>query len=441
MTLDLPAAECQGCAERGGFLESLKIKVLDSATPQEADVATMKRVYLDHNAGSPLRREALAALQSAHGRLAGNPSSPHAEGQAARHALEDARETVARAAGARPEEIVFTSGGTEADNAALRGVVRAARAAGARTVHVVTSAVEHPAVLETARSLRSEGADLTVLPVDGRGVVDPDAVARVLDARGATLVSVMHANNETGVVQPVGEIAEVCRSRGVTFHTDAVQSAGKLRLDPALGADLVSLGSHKVGGPAGVGALVVRGGTPFAALLEGGAQEGRRRAGTEPVALAAAFAAAIRAAVEELPIAAPRLEALRATIEDGLAGIDAGRVLHGAGAPRLPNTTHAFLRRAPGRILVLQLDRLGFAVSTGSACSTGSSRPSHVIAAMGRPGPEAADSLRVSTGPETTAGDVEAFLLALAEAVARLEPAGAARGAGTRPAAVPGGPS
>lgn len=378
------------------------------------------RTYLDHNATSPMPPSVRELLVSALSKADGNPSSPHAEGQAARHLLEQSRETIARLAGARSSEIVFTSGGTESNNAALRGALRAYRRRHAGTpARIVTTAIEHPSILETCRSLEEEGAIIDHLPCGSDGTVDPGDLAASLGRAPAAIVSAMHANNETGAIQPVLEMAGIAREHGAIFHCDAVQSAGKVDIRPVVrAADLVSIASHKLGGPPGVGVLVVRDGAPWEASATGGAQEGRRRAGTEPAALAAAFARALD--LSEGEPGNDRIRAMRDWMESLLPEIDADVVLHGARAPRLPNTTHAWLPSAPGRLLVVQLDLMGFAISTGAACSTGTSRPSHVLAAMGCSPQEAADSLRISLGASTAPEEIRAFARALADAVRAL---------------------
>lgn len=378
------------------------------------------RTYLDHNATSPMGARVREALSAAFERHSGNASSPHAEGQSARLALEEARGAVAAFAGVAPKEVIFTSGGSESNNAAIRGAVAAARGAGA-PAHVVSSAVEHPSVIETCRSLRGEGVEWSILRVDPRGVADPDDLARLLAEKPACLVSVMHAGNETGVIQPVQALARVAHEADAAFHTDIVQSAGKVPIREATAcSDFAVLTSHKLGGPAGIGALIVREGARFVPTLTGGAQEGRRRAGTEPVPLAVAFAEAAAIGEEERAAAGERLEALRDFIEEAIGAMEPRASFHGRGARRLPNTTNVFIPGAAGRTLVMQLDLMGYALSTGSACSTGSSRPSHVLEAMGCGAQEALDSLRISLGPGTTKEEVLGFLSALSRA---MEPA------------------
>ncbi len=388
----------------------------------------MKRIYLDHNATSPMPEPVREVLFSALSRLGGNPSSPHAEGQAARDALERARQGVALHVGASPAEVIFTSGGTESNNSALRGVLGGARRERhGRRPRLITSPVEHPSVLETCGDLEREGVQVEYLGVDARGVVDPGEVERLLDGEPADLISVMHAGNETGVMQPVERIGELARARGVPFHTDMAQSAGKVPIrSAATRADLLTFAGHKLGGPVGVGALVVRQGLPFRRFMAGGGQESLRRAGTEPAALALALAEAFRIRAADPEPEAIRMAGLRAALEEGFCAIEPQHRLHGDGAERLPNTSNVFFPGAPGRMLAIQLDLIGFAVSTGAACSAGSSRPSHVLKAMGCGPEEAADSLRISLGPETTRDDIEEFLSALAVCLDRLRATAAA---------------
>jgi cysteine desulfurase len=338
--------------------------------------------YLDHNATTPVRPAAAAAVAAALARI-GNPSSVHAAGRAARRELERARERVAALVGAAPEEIVFTSGGTEANNLALRGT-------GRRTV--VVSAIEHDSVLNAVEGAR-------VVPATPSGVVDLRALAATMP-EGA-LVSLMLANNETGVIQPVAEAAALVHARGGLLHVDAVQAAGKIPVDMrALGADLMTLSAHKLGGPQGVGALVAR--TDVAAQLRGGGQERGRRAGTENLPGIAGFGAA---AAE--PGDYGRLAALRDAVEEALAG---EAVFFGREAPRLSTTTCLALPGVPAETQVIALDLAGVMVSAGAACSSGKVRPSHVLGAMGVGAELAASAIRVSFGWTSTEADVEAFL-------------------------------
>jgi cysteine desulfurase len=379
----------------------------------------VKRTYLDHNATSPMSVRVLDILWTSLDRLRGNASSPHAEGQEARLALERAREKLAALIGISPREVIFTSGGSEANNAALRGAAAALIREGAPR-HIVTSSVEHPSILETARSLQYEGMNRSHLPVDDLGQIDPESLRRLLEREPACLVSVMHANNETGVIHPVAELARVAHEAGALFHCDFVQSAGRIPLEEAIAeVDLGVLTSHKVGGPVGVGALLLKERVKFVPEVTGGAQEARKRAGTEPVALAVAFVEALDLATSERSESAARLESLRDFIEEAVGAIAPEAVFHGRGASRLPNTTNVFFPGAAGRNLVMQLDLMGYAVSTGSACSTGSSRPSHVLEAMGCSPLEALESLRISLGPETRRDDITGFLSALSHTLDR----------------------
>jgi cysteine desulfurase len=377
-------------------------------------------VYVDCNASAPLRPRARAAMIEACDRFGArgvNPSSPHHPGHEARLSLESSRETVARLLGAPARCIVFVSGGTEADNLAVQGAARAWAASRGGPGRIVTSAVEHPAVLEPCRWLAGEGGTLALLPVDAQGRVDAEAARREMGPDVA-LVSVMLANNETGVLQPAAEIAREARARGIPSHVDAVQAAGRVAVDVEdLGADFVSVSSHKIGGPVGIGALYVREGASLRPLMFGGGQERRRRPGTEPVALAAGFAAA---AEEALPLASVHaMAALRDRLERRVLSEIPGARVNGAGAPRLPNTSSLSFPGVDNEALVIRMDLRGFALSTGSACSTGASRPSHVLEAMGLSPDDARATVRVSLGPDNTAEEIEALATALREEVAR----------------------
>jgi len=365
------------------------------------------RIYLDHNAGAPLRTEARTAMLDVLAGPPANPSSPHREGARARRLLEEARAAVAALLAAKPGEIVFTSGATEANNLALRGVLGAA---GDRRGLVVT-AIEHASVLETARALAQEGAELRVIPVDGEGRVDVPVVLAACDG-GTALVSVGLANGEIGTEAPVGAIAAALRGRGIVLHTDAAQMAGRGRLDVgALGVDLLSLSSHKLGGPAGVGALWVRSGTRLRPLLTGGPQERERRAGTEPVAAIAGFGAAARAAHAELATAPARMAALRDRLWEALCTSLPDVVRHGPSRdPRLPNTLNVGFPGCAGESLLVLLDLAGVAVSLGSACAAGSPEPSHVLRAIGLDADAARGGLRFSLGPDTTEAEIDAVV-------------------------------
>ena len=374
------------------------------------------RHYLDHNATSPLRSEARAALLAALGAPAGNASSIHAEGRAARALLDEARARVAALAGAPARDVVFTSGGSEAIAAAIRGV--ADRAAPTRR-RIVVSAIEHSSVLDAARALTAFGFDAVEAPCAPSGRIDATVFAARLDDRTA-LACLQAANNETGVVQPVAEVGAACRAAGVPLLVDAVQAAGKIPIDrDGWRADLLALSAHKLGGPQGAGALIVREGLAMAPLVAGGAQERRRRGGTESVATIAAFGAACAEAERELGEEPARLLELRLRLESAFRAMAEGVRIHGDGVPRLPNTVNAAFPGVSGETLVIALDLAGFAVSTGSACASGAVAPSHVIRAMGYGEGEARCAVRVSLGWSTTEETIEDLLAALPPLLAR----------------------
>ncbi|HEX5039812.1 MAG TPA: cysteine desulfurase family protein [Candidatus Limnocylindria bacterium] len=372
-------------------------------------------IYLDHAATTPLRSEVLEAMLPYLTEHHGNPSSIHASGRRARQGLDEARETLAARIGARPREIVFTSGGTEADNLALKGV---AWAASARGRHIVTSSVEHKAVMNACAVLERQGFEVTYLPVDRYGRVDPADVADAVTSTTA-LVSVMAANNEVGTIQPVAEIGAICRERKVAFHTDAVQAAAFGPPAPdAWQATLVSLSAHKLGGPKGIGALYVRQGTAMLAQQHGGAQERQRRAGTEDVAGAVGFARAM-----ELSASDPgRLADLRDRLLAGLIALP-GVTLTGHPTERLPNSVSVVVEGIEGGDLVAALDLEGIEASTGSACTTGSVEPSHVLLAMGIEEALAHGSLRLTLGEEHTEADIDSTIGVAASAIERLRSA------------------
>jgi cysteine desulfurase len=373
-------------------------------------------IYLDHAATAPLRAAVLEAMLPYLTTDGGNPSSLHGSGRRARQGIDEARETIAGLIGAQPREIVFTSGGTEADNLAIKGVAWAATARGR---HLVTSAVEHKAVLNSIAILERANFAVTVLPVDRYGRVDPVDVAAALTER-TTLVSVMAASNEVGTIQPIAEIGELVRGHGARFHVDAVQLAAHVPIDvDAWQADLVSLSAHKLGGPQGIGALYVRRGTQLLPQLQGGSQERQRRAGTENVAGIVGFGAAFRIAHADGTAEADRLRALSARLRDGLLAID-GVTLTGHPDDRLPNNVSVVIEGVEGGDLVAALDLEGVEVSTGSACTSGSTEPSHVLLAMGIDPHLAHGSLRITTGPETTDADVDAALAAVERVLPRL---------------------
>jgi len=378
-------------------------------------------VYLDHNASTPLAPEVVDAVARALADLFGNASSIHSYGQRAKAALDDARTHVARLIAAEPGDIVFTASGTEADNLALRGVVDAA---GPSRPRVIVTAVEHEAVINTAQAMGRRGTPVTILPVDAAGVVQPSALVDALGSDVA-VVSVLLANNETGVIQPIEALARQARARRVVFHTDAVQAVGKIAVDvAALGVDLLSLSAHKFGGPKGAGALWVRRGTPMAGVITGGRQERNRRAGTENVPAIVGLGAAARLAKARLTEESARQTRLRDTLEAGILGVVPGTAVNGAGAPRVPNTTNIAFEKIEAESLLIALDLEGIAVSTGAACSSGTLEPSHVLRAMGLPHGRVQSSIRFSVGTTTTEQDVERVLSVLPALVQRLRAVG-----------------
>jgi len=360
-------------------------------------------IYLDHAATTPVRPEVLEAMRPFLTGTFGNPSSAHSYGRAAREALDDAHERVAGRLNAEAREIVFTSGGTEANNLALKGAAWAGKGRGHR---IVTSAVEHHAVGHALRYLEKFGFEIVELPVDRYGRVDPDELDAAITDR-TILVSIMLGNNEVGTIQPIAEIAEkVHGHRGVLFHVDAVQAAPYVDLDvEALGADLVSLGAHKFEGPKGVGALFVRHGTHILAQQHGGEQERHRRAGTENVAGAVSLATAFDLCCDERPATAPRLEAQRERLQEAVLTVE-GTELTGHPRERLPGLLSIIARDTDGSAVAVSLDLEGIACSVGSACTTGSTEVSHVLTAMGYPEDEARGALRLSLGRTTTDEEV-----------------------------------
>src|SRR2546430_1540022 len=378
----------------------------------------MTRVYLDHAATTPVDPEVAEAMARVYRDVPGNPSSIYAEGRAARALVDAAREQVAEAIGAQPSEIVFTSGGTEADNLALRGVLKASRA---ERDGLVTTATEHRRILDTAHDLEQHAhVRVAVVPVGADGRVDPAAIAAALDAKTA-LVSVMHANNEIGTLQPIAEIGALCRERGIVFHSDAVQSVGALELDVRkIPVDLLSLNAHKFYGPKGVGALFVRKGVRLATLQTGGGQEKGRRTGTENVAGIVGLGVAMRIAGQRRATEAPRQAALRDRLIDGILASVPGAGLTGHPHQRLPNNASFVFSGADGTSLVTALDLEGFAVSSGSACTSGDTEPSQVILALGIDRETAKGSLRVTVGRSTSDADIDAFLAALPQIVSRV---------------------
>ncbi len=367
----------------------------------------MRRIYVDHAATTPFHPEVTEAMLPYLGVRFGNPSSIYSEGREARKAVEEARARVAKALGADPGEITFTSGGTEADNLAVLGVARANRERGN---HIVTTAVEHHAVLEPCHYLEREGFEVSVLPVDGAGLVDPGEVRRAI--RPSTLlVSVMHANNEIGTVQPIEEISAMCREAGVYLHSDAVQTVGALEVDVnRLGVDLLSVSAHKLYGPKGTGCLYARRGTKLEGIILGGGQERRLRSGTENVAGIVGFGVAMKLAAEEWEQRSDHVRPLRDRLIAGiLEGVPHTR-LNGDRERRLPNNVNVLFDFIEGEAICLRLDFQGIAASTGSACSSESGEASHVLLALGIPQQKAHGSLRLTLGRENTDEDVDYLL-------------------------------
>jgi cysteine desulfurase len=374
-----------------------------------------RRVYLDHNASTPVHPEVVAEMLPYLTERFGNPSSVHGFGREAREGLDAARERVARFLGARPEEVVFTSGGTESDNLALKGLA-GARGAG----HLITSRIEHHAVLRTCQALEGSGFAVTYLPVDAHGMVDPDDVKRAIqpDTVG---ISVMHANSEVGTIQPIAAIGAIARAAGIAFHVDAVQTFGKLPIDlDAWGIDLLSCSAHKIYGPKGVAALYVRRGTRMISVQHGGEHERRRRAGTENVAGIAGFGRAVEIRARDMAEEADRLRALRDRLWEGLRAHVPDVRLNGHPTERLPGTLNVAFRHVESESIVLGLDLKGVAVSAGSACTSGNVEPSYVLKAMGVPLDWAMGAVRCSLGRSTTAEEIDYALLCAEPLVGKL---------------------
>ena len=382
-------------------------------------------IYFDHNASTPVRPEAREAMQQALAGSGANPSSAHREGQRARAAIERAREQVAALVRAEPDDVTFVSGGTEGDHASLIGLALALESRGRA---IAMSAIEHHAVHGAGEVLARLGFRVTHLPVDPRGFLDPVSLPR--EGSGHTLVAVMLANNETGVIQPVAEIAARAREAGLAVQCDAVQAAGKIPVDfAALGVDALVISAHKLGGPKGIGALVMRRGTPFEPLFRGSAHERGRRGGTENLPGIVGFGAAAECAARELKDERARLLALRGRLEAGIRAAVPDAVIHGERAPRLPNTVNASFPGARSDHLLMALDARGVAVSAGAACASGAVEPSPVLEAMGVPRALSTCALRLSMGRTTTPDEVDGVIAALAQSVAAVRGAPAARGA------------
>jgi len=380
----------------------------------------MNRIYLDNNATTAVEPEVLDAMLPYFSGEFGNASSIHAFGQKARSAVETAREQVAALIGARAQEIVFTSGGTEADNHAIFGIVRAPAETSAARPHVIATSIEHEAVLNACQAMEKEGVDVTYVAVDRAGRVDPQSIRVALRAE-TVLITVMHANNELGTIQPMEEIGRIASQADVYFHTDAVQAAGKIPIDVnAFNVDLLSLSGHKLYAPKGIGALYIRGGTRLRQLLFGGHHQRGARPGTENVAGIVGMGKAAQIAKESLAKDAKQVAALRDTLEQGSLQRVPGSRANAAGAARTPNTTNITYPGIEGEALVIALDLKGLACSTGAACSSGAVEPSHVLTAIGLPPDQARASLRFSLGRHTTPAEIEAALQIIPAAVAQL---------------------
>ena len=376
------------------------------------------RVYFDYNATTPLVPEAVEAIAAATRDLFGNASSVHYFGQQAKARLDDARSAVAALLNADPSEVVFTAGGTEADNLAIRGAAEALEPGGRR--HLIASSIEHEAVLNTLKALARRGWRASLIPLDQSGVVSPDRLRALMSADTA-LVSVMHANNEIGTIQPVAELAAIAHEHGALIHTDAVQSAGKIPVDVrALGVDLLSLSAHKFNGPKGAGALWIKRGTRMLPVMTGGKQERNRRAGTENVPAIAGMGVAAASAVAKMGAEGDRVAALRDRLEQTILRQVSGTAANGARQPRVPNTTNISFDRVEAESLLIALDLEGIAVSTGSACSSGTLEPSHVLRAMNLSPHRTQNSLRFSLGVFSTDAEVDRVVSVLPAIVEKL---------------------
>jgi cysteine desulfurase len=374
-------------------------------------------IYLDHAATTPMRPEVIERMTPYFGELFGNPSSIYRLGRQSLAALDEAHQSAARALNCRPTEIIFTGGGSEADNLAIKGVAYSKRRRGK---HIITSAIEHHAILHTCQQLEQEGFSVTYLPVDGSGLVDPAALEDAITDETA-LVTLMYANNEIGTIQPIAEIGQICRARRIPFHTDAVQAGGLIDLDVvALNVDLLTLSAHKFYGPKGVGILYVRQGTRIQPQILGGSQERNRRAGTENVPGAVGAAYALELARAEREHEMPKLVALRDQLIEGILRTIPGAKLTGHPEKRLANNASFAFDGVEGESLLLNLDLLGVAASSGSACTTGSVEPSHVLVALGVTSGEARGHLRLTLGHSNTEADVAFVLEQLPGVVERL---------------------
>ncbi len=377
----------------------------------------MRRVYLDYAATTPTHPEVLTAMHEFFSETFGNPMSLYGSGRLAQEALDKARTTVAQALGAHPEEIIFTSGGSESDNAAIKGIAYARKDAG---THIVTCAIEHHAVMEPCHFLKKQGFEVTYVPVDHYGLVDPDDVRKAITDK-TILVSIMHANNEIGTIEPIEEISAICREKGVCMHTDAVQSFGALDLDVnRLGVDLLTLSAHKFYGPKGVGVLYVKKGTRIVPLIHGGGQESNRRASTHNMPGIVGCAKAVELTVKERKERIQHSQRLRDKLVGAVMNTIEDAKLNGHPEKRLPHNCHFIIKYVEGESMVLKLDALGIEAATGSACSSGSLEPSHVLIAIGIPREEVHGSIRMTVGRLTTENDIDYVLEHFPRIVAEL---------------------
>ena len=376
------------------------------------------RIYLDHNATTPVDPVAAEAMMRALQGLFGNASSVHYYGQQAKAAIDTARSAVAALIGGEPSEVIFTSGGTESDNFAIRGAAEALEVTGRK--HLITSGIEHEAVINTFKAMTKRGWNTTVLPLDATGIVSPDRLRDAITDDTA-LVSIMHANNEIGTVQPIAELAQIAHERRAIFHTDAVQSAGKIPVNVrTLGVDLLSLSAHKFYGPKGTGALWVRRGVRLAAFMAGGKQERNRRAGTENVPGVVGMGVAAARAMDGMAENTQRVAAMRDRLEQGILASVPNTEVNGAREPRVPNTSNISFDRIEAESLLIALDLEGVAVSTGSACSSGTLEPSHVLKAMNLSNHRAQNSIRFSLGAGNTEDEIDHVIAILPRLVTKL---------------------
>jgi cysteine desulfurase len=377
----------------------------------------MKRIYLDYAATTPTHPEVIKAMLPYFTDAFGNPSSIHSYGQEAKDAMEKARNQVAALIGAKSEEIVFTGSGTEADNFAVKGVALSKQDKGN---HIITSSIEHHAMLETCKFLEEQGFSVTYLPVDGYGMVAPNDVKKAITSR-TILISVMHANNEVGTIEPIAEIGNIAREAEIYFHTDAVQTVGHIPVDVnKLHVNLLSLSAHKLYGPKGIGALYIRGGTRISSFMHGGSQERGRRASTENVPGIVGLGTAAKIAQQEMPEEVQKLTALRGRLIDGILKSIEHTQLNGHPVMRLPNNVNVSVSYVEGESVLLNLDLVGIGASTGSACSSTDLSPSHVLVAMGLPHLQAHGSLRFTSGKWTTEEEIEQVLNVLPGIVSKL---------------------